>query len=83
MCIVCRPWADTGLEPKLNVRAVVPGMYNTLSAGVPLTSKSLASAVPETIGLLTLTMNVVGGVETTEPMAGTVEVTVKPVKYRS
>ena len=26
MCIACRPWTITGVEPKLNEMAVVPGM---------------------------------------------------------
>jgi hypothetical protein len=73
----------TGVELKLNERLVVPGMYDTLSAGMPLTLKSLASTVSRMIGWLTLTVNVVGGVGISEPMAGTVEATANPVKYRS
>src|SRR5262245_3502980 len=60
MLIVWSPWVVTGLLLKLNVVVVVPGVYATLVAGIPLTLKSPACNDAGFIGSVTFTVKTVG-----------------------
>jgi hypothetical protein len=61
----------------VNCIVVLPGVYATLVAGIPLTVKSLACRDAGSAGSEMFTVKLVGRVEMTLPSLGTVLVTLK------